>query len=161
MNHPMAKKRKKKEFEIPSVELEGGIPKMRIDADLKNQQLSPKDSGSETSDGEGGRIKRKLKIPKFGIGGGVSRKAKGSKSDDSGSETSDGEGGRIKRKLKMPKFGLSGNIKGSKPDDDSGSETSDGNGGRIKRKLKMPSVGVGGAGGGTIGLDLKQAKIQR
>ena len=64
-----------------------------------------KDSGSETSDGEGGRIKRKMKIPKFGvgIGGGVS--GRGSKpGDDSGSETSDGEGGRIKRKLKVPKF---------------------------------------------------------
>lgn len=147
------------DLSLPNAEVKsGGLPSggATLDIGLPSVgfQRGSKDdsSGSETSDGEGGRIKRKFKTPKFGMGfgGGVTGGARG---DDSGSDTSDGKGGRIKRKFKTPNvgFGLSGGAQGSKGDD-SGSETSDGEGGRIKRKLKVPKFGVG-IGGGVSGKD--------
>ena len=125
----------KKKFEIPTADIDVS---------------KPDDSGSETSDGQGGRIRRKLKVPGFGISGGIRR----DKDSDSDSETSDGDGGRIKRKFKMPSigFGISGGVKGPKADDDSGSETSDGQGGKIKRKLKPKfGIGIGGVAGDVEG----------
>ncbi|XP_046848320.1 protein AHNAK2-like [Xenia sp. Carnegie-2017] len=148
-----SKKGKKKGFEmegdvkLPSGEVEGDIPKVSIDTDLQNEPPSLSYSGSDTSDGHGGRIKRKLKLPSGDIN--ISGGLKGPKGDaeSSDSDTSDGKGGRIKRKLKLPSggIGIPGGIKGD--GDSSGSETSDGKGGRIKRKLKLPSGGVSISGG--------------
>ncbi|XP_046848460.1 protein AHNAK2-like isoform X2 [Xenia sp. Carnegie-2017] len=101
-----SKKGKKKGFEmegdvkLPSGEVEGDIPKVSIDTDLQNEPPSLSYSGSDTSDGHGGRIKRKLKLPSGDIN--ISGGLKGPKgdADSSDSDTSDGKGGRTKRKVK-------------------------------------------------------------
>ena len=94
------------------------------------------DSGSETSDGQGGRIKRKFKLPSGDIG--ISGGFKGPKgdADSSGSETSDGHGGRIKRKLKIPSAGVSGgaNMNLDMSSKDKGDISDDDH----KKKFKLP-----------------------
>ena len=110
--------------------------------ELKDRPPSDESSDSETSDGEGGRIKRKFKAPNLGINAAASGKVKVTKSDeDSDSDTSDGEGGRIKRKLKIDASGYEG-ARSSIIKDDNVNKTFDGDHHK-ERKYKLPKFKFG------------------